>query len=56
MGTTAVPISMREVRAPITVAAVRASNSSGICGVQIDASPACSAHSASVHMRSTLVA
>ncbi len=54
-GTTAVPISTRVVCAPIRVAAVRASKSSGICGIQIDASPASSAHWASASRRSTLV-
>ena len=56
MGTTAVPISMRVVSRPMTVAAVRASNSSGICGTQTEASPASSAQRASATSRSTLVA
>jgi hypothetical protein len=46
---------MRDVSAPRTAAAVRASNSSGICGVQIEAKPASSAHRASARIRSTFV-
>src|SRR4051794_7271952 len=53
-GTTAVPISMRLVAAPMTAAAVRASKSSGIWGTHTDASPASSAHRASARRRSTL--
>ena len=55
-GTTAVPISMRLVSAPTSAAAVSASNSSGICGIQTEASPASSAQRASARSRSTLVA
>ena len=42
-GTTAVPISMREVSAPTSAAAVSASKSSGICGIHTAARPASSA-------------
>ena len=54
--TTAVPISMRDVTSPTTVAAVSASKSSGTCGIQTDARPASSAHLASARRRSTFVA
>ncbi len=55
-GTTAVPISIVEVSTPMRVTAVRASNSSGICGTQIEDRPASSAQRASRCMRSILVA
>jgi hypothetical protein len=55
-GTTAVPISMRLVTAPTSVAAVRASNSSGIWGIHTEARPAWSAQRASARSRSTLPA
>ena len=54
-GTTAVPTSILEVSAPMIVAAVSASNSSGICGIQIDETPASSAQRASRRSRSTLL-
>ena len=55
-GTMAVPTSMREVAAPSSAAAVMTSNSSGICGVQTESSPAWSAQRASACSFSTLVA
>ncbi len=55
-GTTAVPISMRDVAWAISAAAVMASNSSGTCGIQTVLSPFVSAHTASSIMRCTLVA
>ncbi len=55
-GTTAVPISMREVACAISAAAVMASNSSGTWGIQTVLSPFVSAHTASSIMRCTLVA
>ena len=56
IGTMAVPISILDVAVPMTVAAVMASNSSGICGVQTVSRPASSAHRASARSFSTLVA
>ena len=52
----AVPTSMRDVAAPISVTAVMTSNSSGICGVQTVSRPASSAQRASAWSFSTLVA
>ena len=52
----AVPISILDVAAPISVAAVMTSNSSGICGVQTESRPASSAQRASAWSFSTLVA
>src|SRR5260370_10667436 len=53
IGITAVPISTREVARPMSAAAVSASNSSGICGTQIDVKPAASAASAPATSLST---
>ncbi len=39
IGMTAVPISTRDVASPMSAAAVSPSNSSGICGTQIEAKP-----------------
>ena len=55
IGTTAVPISIRDVFAPIMATAVRASKSSGTWGTQTVSIPASSAHRASATSRSTLV-
>jgi hypothetical protein len=53
-GTTAVPISIRDVDEPINAAATRASKSVGICGTQALCSPAASAHRTSSTSRATL--
>ncbi len=55
-GTTAVPTSIRLVASPTTVAATRASKSSGIWGTHTEDRPAASAQRASSRSRSTLVA
>ena len=55
-GTTAVPISMRDVTCAISAAAVMASNSSGTWGIQTVLNPCSSAQTASLIIRSTLVA
>ena len=46
-GTTAVPSSMRDVRAPISATMVSASKSLGTCGIHAVSRPADSAHSMS---------